>query len=452
MQNFIRLCGPLPILALGTACALPLDSEPLTEEDVRSEDQSIVNGSTDFTGKSSMEMRTARLRWDGSGGPSCTGTFLDPRTVLTARHCISTDRDPSGPIPTTFKLFVSRSGAADHPVDSILPMDQDHDVALLFLAASHQVLDPRGKPLVTAIEPIEPADYEDESIFISGWGVTKNNGDGTSGLRWGRMTVHDYHVGSFRGLHDGIKLRQTAADQRGAPGDSGGPYWGFKTMPPGIIGVHQGDSPGLEAREVGTQAFAIRQWALAAISAHHGLASGAGQLHTFSSASSLNNTIVHTLGTDSANWVRQENALVQTNNASKSVVIWEDLVARSFVVNVDIQSPDNDGAGVVFHFVDSDNFAYCIANEQGGYIELRERYRGNERTFASAVWAGNWDVYRRMEVRGASGTSSYQCSLDGVTVTGRQFRLPVGAMGVIQDTNDDVRFDSFDYDGSRYTL
>ena len=134
-----------------------------------------------------------------------------------------------------------------------------------------------------------------------------------------------------------------------------------------------------------------------------------------------------------------------------SVVVWPELLAADFVARVDISSPDNDGAGIVFHYVDKNNYVYCIANEGGNYLKMRERFNGTEREIASATWSGTWSTARRMQV--TTGRGAYtDCSFDGVTIRGAQYRLPVGATGVIQDYNQGVSFQSLAYDGSRFVL
>lgn len=427
--------------------------ESLASDEFRSQEQAIVNGSTDFSGKEWMRDRTAVIgiaRSDGNYG--CSGTFLDPQTVMTARHCVTTNGKRNGTLIGASKVTVARWNDTARTVDKVKHVDDKHDVALLLLKYADRVVDSAGQPLVSTIEPKAPSGYKGDNIYISGWGDSKNNGKGTSALRWGRMTVQDDYVADFRGgSKHGIKLKQTSADQRGAPGDSGGPYWGDQTAPRGIIGVHAGDTYGLDPREVGTQAHDVRDWALGEIDAHHGLDSGTTHNMYFTDSAEVAKTTVVNLGS-AASWHFGGGDLYQSANAERSLVIWRELVSRDFDIRAYFSSPDNDTAGVVFHYVDRNNFASCSVNDEENWIRLREVKDGSETTITQATWNGNLTYSKPMRVKGDSTSSTYSCEFDSLSISGKMYRSPVGASGVMQANNQGVRFHSFYYKGSRYEL
>jgi hypothetical protein len=136
---------------------------------------------------------------------------------------------------------------------------------------------------------------------------------------------------------------------------------------------------------------------------------------------------------------------VQGANVPRSLVVWEDYVVRDFVASVTIDSPDNDGAGILFHFAGPTSYYYCEAHDEENQIRIRSNINGTTTTHAVATWNGTFSSIKTMRVTGSD--LLYECSFDGVTVRAVHSRMPVGPVGLIQDHNNGVRFNNFEVDG-----
>lgn len=443
-----------PIFAwtfLGAGCVAG-SYEGDDETSVGSAEGAVYHGSTDMSEHGYLKYRTARL----SNG--CSGTFLDPLTVLTARHCVTTDASHNGPLRTASSISVSN---ADSDQASVKGREiaglRDHDVALIFL--EKEFFEPDGDPIFTPIDPYPPSDYKDENVTISGWGSNVRDPDASSDfgtLRWGRMKVVDDYVGSRKltggTLLHAAKLKWLSSEQNFRKGDSGGPVWGDRTYPRGVFGVVSGGD--LNNSWVARAAHVL-DWVHLTLEGDHGFQE---EFLDFKSSSDLDDSVrKYSPVGDPARWVIDSGDLVQYNNVPNSPIIWKRFAGREFYIKTEIENAeDNDAAGLTFRFVDDSNYYYCEVNDQHNYLRIRRRYQGEETTLAEKPWTGDLSKHHGMTVM-SSSDFEYECAIfiDGgsefVSVTATDKRLPVGFYGLWQDHNQGVRFSYFRYRGSIFS-
>lgn len=175
--------------------------------------------------------------------PSCTGTLITSRVVLTAGHCvtvplISTVYNPSrvrfllGPNSATPEQTFEVQSIARHPdyFPSFTTGNSEADLAVLILAEDAVATLPTLRPIPTNCNPIESESFVGQRVQSVGYGMTAHPDydPPTNTIRWWshqevlRVTGYDF-VTSGRG------------ESALCSGDSGGPsMW---TTPEGIIRV-----------------------------------------------------------------------------------------------------------------------------------------------------------------------------------------------------------------------
>ncbi len=447
----------LALLASGCAYGSYDDSDL---DQAATKEQAVYHGSTDMSSHGYLKYRTAQItRKVGKEiKPGCSGTFLDPLTVLTAAHCVAKGGNPFGSLRTPSDLRIQ---SADSKQDAVKGREiksmADHDVALIFL--EDEFFEPDGDPIFTPLDPYPPSDYKDENITISGWGANVRAYDGRSPfgtLRWGRMKVVDDYVRSKRSkgeitLHT-AKLKWLSSEQNFRAGDSGGPAWGNRTYPRGVFGVASVND---KNNAWVARSAHIMDWVHLEIEGDHGFQQ---ETLDFKSRSDLDDSVrrYSPVGAP-AHWAIENGDLVQYDNVPNSPIIWKRFVGRQFFIKTEIENAeDNDAAGLTFRFVNDDNYYYCEVNDQHNYLRIRRRYHGKETTLAETPWTGDLSKHHSMMVT-STDDFEYECAIfieggaDFVSVTATDKRLPVGYYGLWQDHNKGVRFSYLRYYGSIFS-
>ncbi|MBA2545225.1 MAG: trypsin-like serine protease [Deltaproteobacteria bacterium] len=171
-----------------------------------SSSQSIVNGQVDMGDPATVYLDL--------GGGGCTGTLVSPKTVVTAKHCLSSQMwayfgtDSSDDSGTWIKA-VHKSG------------HQSADIAML-------TLESEGPTAPIPLVNTDLAQHLGEQIRIAGFGVTSENGGGSGLKRHG--------VANLDSLDGGI-MYATNQPSGTCYGDSGGPNFMTVGTTEYIIGV-----------------------------------------------------------------------------------------------------------------------------------------------------------------------------------------------------------------------
>jgi secreted trypsin-like serine protease len=178
----------------------------------------------------------------------CTGTVVAPTVVLTAGHCVESERgaiySESGYRVVTNSLTLHDPGRERSSVSRVLveprfdPRSGSDDAALLILATPTT-----APPMALASSADAPSLYAGMLAVIAGWGRTSYSRPGVSPvLRWAPTVVQSdswctQYASDF--LSDAQLCAIDASDQPTAPckGDSGGPLIVSENGRPLEIGI-----------------------------------------------------------------------------------------------------------------------------------------------------------------------------------------------------------------------
>lgn len=155
-------------------------------------------------------------------GAACTGSFISPRVVLTAHHCVAGRSGGLAPA-SNFRIYVgssTRSLTAEYRVSEVRPVPnaglsgrEPNDVALLVLSSAA-----RETPL--EIARTSPRDLFGQSVTAVGYGQTPSGGSGT---KYTTQTTIEGYMGGFIFVPPSV-----------CSGDSGGPLIGADGLVYGV--------------------------------------------------------------------------------------------------------------------------------------------------------------------------------------------------------------------------
>ncbi|WP_375745375.1 trypsin-like serine protease [Corallococcus interemptor] len=161
-----------------------------------------------------------------TGSSLCTGTLIDPVTVLTAAHCLDNGPAVSSlsvafDVPGAGRVWYSASAYVLHPdfdMDTLfgIVVSSHHDIALVNLST------PAPYPLAKLVSPSEESAWIKDGTFASVVGYGTNN----LGGGWSATGVKVQGDGYVSNVKDWI-IRIDALPGSACTGDSGGPFFSY---------------------------------------------------------------------------------------------------------------------------------------------------------------------------------------------------------------------------------
>jgi V8-like Glu-specific endopeptidase len=159
-------------------------------QDVQSTSQEIVNGQIDTGDPATVYLSIG-----------CTGTLVSPKTVLTAKHCLSSN------IRVYFGTYANQQGSGTW-INTVHRLGHPQaDIAMLTLASA-------GPTTPIPLNPVDLSTKLGQMIRIAGFGVTSENGQESGTKRHG--------VATLQSVEGGI-MYATNMPSGTCYGDSGGP-------------------------------------------------------------------------------------------------------------------------------------------------------------------------------------------------------------------------------------
>ncbi len=466
----MRAARVIAAMLLFMGCGEPFDAPP---DPVTARSAPISNGSsTSFAGvdrNATVRIRnTTSLAACGAAALG-TGVLLENDVVLTARHvaaiwtaCLAPTPGTGALAPPT-SLFVYAQGSIEQPpactadlcatgrTGGVVFDPSGRDVALIFL--NRPIRGYQNDTLGHAV-PIylyDPNRFSGASMFIAGYGASTCNGSpsSTGPLLWG-SAINSSTFG------DNITFMNSAANQLPLGGDSGSAAWAAGSFPQAAFGVFSSGFGCFSSSYVSPAAY--RLWARTEIANRK-------SPFTYQFGTGTNISPVN-WGRDEpsnpsgpSNWSLSGGRLHETtdvhgrvsvppgifipNYPDGSILFPKYEVHESVDVSVNVQSTDNDAAGLVVRYWDATHY-YLFAVRQSTNMAHIYKRRGTTFTvLASKPVSVNWSAPGGVNLRFAALDHRVVAWVGSEVLVGPDTQYPVGRVGIYKFALSNASFDNF---------
>jgi len=410
-------------------------------ESTASADDEVINGTASF-GPEAPYMAQPTVRIRTPQGKVCTGTAIRNDSIVTARHCVTTDANIDGPLAAANQVSVASSGLApgircNTPTcrtgSQIFTTSTTQDVALLILSGSINVNGTSFGHSVK-IDPFDPGSYATSQLRVTGYGANTTTGDGAGTLRGGFVNVVSTDGTWESGwANTGRVIETQGVDTLDVGGqllwsaDSGGPNWNQLLGDPAntnqtqvamLLGVHSRRNNGSNtAIAHATVSSAFRSWVNQEIFNHTPSINNALTASIFMFSLEVREPVAGTSGP--TRWNISASGLSEPSNFNNAdagtMILHRNNVYENFDMQVTFTGTDNDSVGLVFWYRDDRNYLRFLVDEQTGLARLVRMHPGGPVTLAENLdFPVDFNPGATLRVR-TSG-SNIQAFIDGVRV------------------------------------
>jgi hypothetical protein len=418
--------------ALAWGCAVVIsgcvaESETIPQDselDVESTTQELINGwSTDPSGWGTPLLKMFRNHGDiVTYEAMCSSTLLTNYAVLTAKHCLDAGdwaaAELGGSAARELRAYTRANDVAVVFLDTPLPMNG------------------KNHGWTRDVYSGDQDDLDGQLVWCPGWGFGYPGG-GHGEFRVGLLRATS--AGNMQFYRD-----ESPYDQMMGPGDSGGSCVHPTTGE--IIHVNsQCDNAWDPTKCWGAGPDWMRDFVEEALED----ADAWAWTESFSwwYAPRWTTVSAGALQGGTPLWHHTNGKLVQFSNAHDTasgypgtLIIRNQSGRGNGTISVQIESPDNDGAGLVFRYVDENNYYRVSADAQRRFIRLVRKKDGVYTTLANRFLGFGWGAPHKLEVVMQGDT--FSVVWDGIwKLTARDTTFQFGKVGLYSWANAGVLFD-----------
>ncbi|HEX2881191.1 MAG TPA: trypsin-like serine protease, partial [Polyangiaceae bacterium] len=402
----------------------------------------------------------------------CTATWLRPGWALTAAHCTG-EGSPTGDDVSNDDLRVHLRNF-DDPREPWYDYGLSAQVTTLYWNGNLRGdwtllrLDPTESkvledeiaevtPPITPVNAFDPAIYQ--QLMVNGLGFYHSDQTPNREHRYGWMVMDDpFVMGTGQHVID-LDTSRLQARSEGSEalsfGDSGSATFGMATWPYGVVGVTStGCSPAFVDACYRTLDKTVPYiWIARSVDFADFANATMNQqipprLVYFASASDRDLfQQVNVTGTPA--WSISGGAFLQSAESTEGFQMLADYY-ESVTAMVSLMAQDDDHSGMVFRYVDPDNYYLVSIRDQTNNFRIIKRKEGKDILLGQQKWVGSAVDWHQIHLtaKGDRFTALLRAGKQGgggilTSLTVRDSEFPVGKVGLYQSSNRNASFDEF---------